>query len=1067
MKAKKRFAVRAAFALFIVAVLALSFGFMACGDKEPEPEEARLESISLDTSNVQTTFDYGDEFTYAGLVVTAHMSDGTTQPVDLDDCRVTTPDLTSPGTRVVNVVYSGKSARYRITVRERVMPPISDKAMIEIPADAATVYRVEAEDIDLEVSGAESAGGNIEQTDETAGIDYIGNYGVSGNYFGFTFTSAEEYTDVTLVLHMSNPGVEPLAPGSAMKMYLNYENSENTGNIDISDMSALPVMQTTVVGDETEEGGTTDGEAGEGETEEPAEEPETVTSLVWEERTVRGLTIAEGTNTLTFDIIDSDVPNIDYIEFYVGTMYINSRVDISEEKVYVKEFEDFDLDKIAVRQDIKDAHHLGDGEAFVETPSTNLENTSGGKSVGAFIPPTEISTVISNAERATVKILFTAASVNSVKIKDNFEFYIDGKRLEEIQDLDIKEGDPGRMEYWQWKDTSLGFVDLEPGAHLFTVKMVAQTGAINADCFKFDVRSYGEFTEHVDDVDMPDVNVTASGVKHTLEAEDLIYTLGASAQTPAGNAYLNTSGWRSMNVTPTKGNTFGFDVNSGAAASAKMRIYAAWGGDQINFDDVYALTNNDAAVTTGATLVKDEGADTYTYVVTPADEEQGTEAVTATEKKYTYNNAFNWNWKVIEVDLTLAAGANEIRFEVKDGATAAVNFDKFEIIVTQYDGGEVYEIPDVMKEDCIGTIAADAVTTRVEAEDADYSEAAMGYGNLHANQTFTETAGGAAGPITSGLVVGKLGLKGNKIVFNVWSDAAFEDASIRFSMAEGDNLKGGTRKVNETLKFTFNEDTITAPDEAAFTGYNDTYQFWNWEPFMISGVSIKAGINTLVIEAIRDDNKVPNIDYIEFYVSTMHINSRVDISEEKVYVKEFEDFDLDKIAVRQDIKDAHHLGDGEAFVETPSTNLENTSGGKSVGAFIPPTEISTVISNAERATVKILFAAASVDSVKIKDNFEFYIDGKRLEEIQDLDIKEGNPGAMEFWQWKDTSLGFVDLEPGVHLFTVKMVAQTGALNADCFKFDVRSYGEFTEHVDDVDMPDVNVDGFLSVVTEIA
>ena len=26
---------------------------------------------------------------------------------------------------------------------------------------------------------------------------------------------------------------------------------------------------------------------------------------------------------------------------------------------------------------------------------------------------------------------------------------------------------------------------------------------------------------------------------------------------------------------------------------------------------------------------------------------------------------------------------------------------------------------------------------------------------------------------------------------------------------------------------------------------------------------------------------------------------------------------------------------------------------------------------------------------------------KRLEEIQDLDIKEGNPGAMEFWQWWD------------------------------------------------------------------
>ena len=1022
MKAKKRFAVRAAFALFIVAVLALSFGFMACGDKEPEPEEARLESISLDTSNVQTTFDYGGEFTYAGLVVTAHMSDGTTQPVDLDDCRVTTPDLTSPGTRVVNVVYSGKSARYSITVRERVMPPISDKAMIEIPADAATVYRVEAEDIDLEVSGVESAGGNIEQTDETAGIDYIGNYGVFGNYFGFTFTSAEEYTDVTLVLHMSNPGVEPLAPGSAMKMYLNYENSENTGNIDISDMSALPVMQTTVVGDETGEGETTDGEAGEGETEEPAEEPETVTSLVWEERTVRGLTIAEGTNTLTFDVIDSDVPNIDYIELYVGTMYINSRVDISEEKVYVKEFEDFDLDKIAVRQDIKDHYHLGDGEAFVETPSTNRENTSGGKSVGAFIPPTEISTVISNAERATVKILFAAASVDSVKIKDNFEFYIDGKRLEEIQDLDIKEGDSGRMEYWQWKDTSLGFVDLEPGAHLFTVKMVAQTGAINADCFKFDVRSYGEFTEHVDDVDMPDVNVTASGVKHTLEAEDLIYTLGASAQTPAGNAYLNTSGWRSMNVTPTKGNTFGFDVNSGAAASAKMRIYAAWGGDQINFDDVYALTNNDAAVTTGATLVKDEGADTYTYVVTPADEEQGTEAVTATEKKYTYNNAFNWNWKVIEVDLTLAAGANEIRFEVKDGATAAVNFDKFEIIVTQYDGGEVYEIPDVMKEDCIGTIAADAVTTRVEAEDADYSEAAMGYDNLHANQTFTETAGGAAGPITSGLVVGKLGLKGNKIVFNVWSDAAFEDASIRFSMAEGDNLQGGTRKVNETLAFTFNEETITAPDEAAFTGYNDTYQFWNWEPFTISGVSIKAGVNTLVIEAIRDDNKVPNIDYIEFITGEEEVTADVAINGADTYKMEAELMDL-----------SGFVGDGAP------TTTEQGNGETCVGHIGNGSKVKFSVSVDHTVKVQIMIRMAKASNGGPSNEIASYVaDAKLGEQSIAVSGTFELSGENQWHNWRDVPIGEeITVEAGTYDFTCTLNGQP------------------------------NVDGFLFVVTEIA
>ena len=200
MKTKKRFAVRAFLAVFCAAIICLSFGLAACGGEEPPSEttDPTLESITLNTDNVKKVFDFGDEFTYEGLVVTAHMSDGSTQAVDLSQCRVTTPDLTTPGTRSVNVVYSGKSARYEITVNERVMPPISDKSVFDIPEGAATVYRVEAEDIDLDVSGVESAGGELVLTDDNAGVTYVGNYGVFGNYFGFTFTSAKEYTDVTM-----------------------------------------------------------------------------------------------------------------------------------------------------------------------------------------------------------------------------------------------------------------------------------------------------------------------------------------------------------------------------------------------------------------------------------------------------------------------------------------------------------------------------------------------------------------------------------------------------------------------------------------------------------------------------------------------------------------------------------------------------------------------------------------------------------------------------------------------------------------------------------------------------
>lgn len=1023
MKTKKRFAVRAFLAVFCAAIICLSFGLAACGGEEPPSEttDPTLESITLNTDNVKKVFDFGDEFTYEGLVVTAHMSDGSTQAVDLSQCRVTTPDLTTPGTRSVNVVYSGKSARYEITVNERVMPPISDKSMFDIPEGAATVYRVEAEDIDLNVSGVKSAGGELVLTDDNAGVTYVGNYGVFGNYFGFTFTSAKEYTDVTIVFHMSSPTEESLAPGNAFGVYLNYENYANPGSIDIAGMTALPGMTAP----ETEEGGDateTADESGENPDGEEPSEPAPA-ELVWEERVVRGVTIAEGTNTLTFDVKDDFVPNIDYIEFYVGTMYINSRVEVTEKTLYVKEFEDFDLDKIQVRQDIKDHYGLGDGEAFIETPSTNAENTSGGKSVGAFVPPTEISTVISNAEKATVRISFMVASVDNVKIKDNFEFYIDGNLMTEVQDISIQGGDAGSMRYWEWVETVIGYVDLEPGSHLFTVKMIAQTGAINADCFRFDVLSYGEFTEHEDPIEFQSATVGSAGVKCSFEAEDMEYSKGASVQTPAGNAYQTTSGFQSVNVTASAGNTFGFDINSGAAGKAKLRIRAAWGGDEIAFDDVFSVTNGSAAVTTGAKLVKDEGADTY--LVTPADEDAGTAEVW--EKKYTHGDAFNWNWKVIETDIDLVAGVNEIRFEVREGATAAVNFDKFEVIVTQY-GEDTYEIPAVMKEDCSAVITAESVTTRAEAEDADYGSVSLCYDNLKANQPMTESATGAAATVTSGLVVGKLGLKGNKIVFNVWSDVAVNDAGIRFSMSVGDDLKGDTWKVNDLCAFRFNDEQIKASDDAVFTGYDDVYQYWNWEPFVIGGVDIKAGVNTLEIEILGD--KAPNIDYVEFITGEEVTEADVTVNADGKYTVEAEEMDLSGFVLQ--------AGWDHINIETPGT--DDTSGGKSLGAIGDGSKVKITVKTEQKATIQIVARIAKAADNDASNEVSSYISGVKFGD-SDITVggtfELGTSDTSQFYHWQDVVLGEVTVDAGTYEFTCTL---NGSPNVDCFNFVVSSYG---------------------------
>lgn len=79
--------------------------------------EPTLNSISLDTTNVNKTFTVGDTFSYEGLIVTAHYSDNT-NPVIESGYQVSTPNMSTTGTKIVTVTYNGKSATYQITVNE-------------------------------------------------------------------------------------------------------------------------------------------------------------------------------------------------------------------------------------------------------------------------------------------------------------------------------------------------------------------------------------------------------------------------------------------------------------------------------------------------------------------------------------------------------------------------------------------------------------------------------------------------------------------------------------------------------------------------------------------------------------------------------------------------------------------------------------------------------------------------------------------------------------------------------------------------------------------------------------
>ena len=98
---------------------------------------AVLSSISLNTDNVKKNFVKGESFTYAGLVVTAHYSDSTSQTV-ASGYTVSPPNMSTTGNKTVTVTYSGYSAQYTITVTAQATSISASVSKIYHPGDVIT-----------------------------------------------------------------------------------------------------------------------------------------------------------------------------------------------------------------------------------------------------------------------------------------------------------------------------------------------------------------------------------------------------------------------------------------------------------------------------------------------------------------------------------------------------------------------------------------------------------------------------------------------------------------------------------------------------------------------------------------------------------------------------------------------------------------------------------------------------------------------------------------------------------------------------------------------------------------
>ena len=162
-------------------------------------------------------------------------------------------------------------------------------------------------------------------------------------------------------------------------------------------------------------------------------------------------------------------------------------------------------------------------------------------------------------------------------------------------------------------------------------------------------------------------------------------------------------------------------------------------------------------------------------------------------------------------------------------------------------------------------------------------------------------------------------------------------------------------------------------------------------------------------------------------------------------MKDLETFDTEYASTREDWANANpdKIVNGLGLeTVTKESEGKTTSGGKSVAALNRGSQLSTTMRLAKDSTIKLEFIAAKVDDYKVKENWEFYIDGFKLELVEDRNIKGGNAAAGEYWDWIATDLGSYNLTEGDHFFLIK---NTGSdCNIDGVQFTVVSSGSYDE-----------------------
>ncbi len=106
----------------------------------PEPT-ATVSSISVQSKPSKTVYTVGETFSSSGISIKVNMSDGTSKTVT-SGFTVSSPDMTTAGTKTVTVTYEGKTATFNITVNAPVNPTAAQYKISGATATAGSTVEI-------------------------------------------------------------------------------------------------------------------------------------------------------------------------------------------------------------------------------------------------------------------------------------------------------------------------------------------------------------------------------------------------------------------------------------------------------------------------------------------------------------------------------------------------------------------------------------------------------------------------------------------------------------------------------------------------------------------------------------------------------------------------------------------------------------------------------------------------------------------------------------------------------------------------------------------------------------